>query len=315
MAIVKAAFLFFVLTVPLLADPSARPSANHNWPSRTSRGRPARPDLGVTITQDFENTDLAEIIRTLAGSLGRKVYLGTEVRGSSSIRLRSAPVEAALAELLALSPEPLVYKFVEPKGLVVTTPAKLQQIDSEVIGCNLPRPPNVNSPSTDTRSQTDSTDLAANEEIVFVRYGDVEVVREMLATLIPVVRITIIEGKTPQLRLEGEPAALEQAKVLLDELDKPLAKFILECKLASLSPSQIQALSIEWSKDTWEGHVGKTPVPGSLLDSRPIHLRFGVVHRSAPGPQYLNSQSESRLLRLPSDGDGRPRRVRTPYCR
>ncbi|MBN9417111.1 hypothetical protein ABS71_11245 [bacterium SCN 62-11] len=96
--------------------------------------RPVRP-AGAVVSQEFENVELVEVVKVLAKSMGRRVYIGPGVEGRVSVRFCSVPAEVALAMLLEEQPVPIGYKLVPPRGLVVASPQKLEQIDSEIIGC------------------------------------------------------------------------------------------------------------------------------------------------------------------------------------
>lgn len=80
-------------------------------------------------------------------------------------------------------------------------------------------------------------------EFVQIEYGDLEEFRELFETLVPDTRITV-DNSQSTLILEGSPCAIEQAKELLAQLDKPLDQIVLECKLVRAR----QSLKIDWGK-------------------------------------------------------------------
>ena len=124
-------------------------------------------------------------------------------------------------------------------------------------------------------------------EKVVIRYGDKEEVKSLLNTLVPDVKMTI-EGDC--LILEGVPLAIEQAKELLDQLDRPLDQIVLECKLVDASLAQQQNLGVAWTLEQWSAQV----TPGSALP-----LKIGNIVGSPPGLNFLISQSDSHVLASP----------------
>lgn len=99
--------------------------------------RPPRPILSpAPISHDFVDADLVQVVKSLAKAMGRNAYIGPGVDGKVSVSLRCVPPEAALAYVLAMQPNPIAYKFLGKLSVVVASPDKVSQVDSEVIGCN-----------------------------------------------------------------------------------------------------------------------------------------------------------------------------------
>ncbi len=92
--------------------------------------------MRLTVTRDFEEADLVQIVKALAKEMGRNAYIGPGVDGKLSINFQGVPPEAALASVLKMQPKPIAYKLIGRTVLVVASPDKLSQIESEIIECN-----------------------------------------------------------------------------------------------------------------------------------------------------------------------------------
>lgn len=93
-------------------------------------------------------------------------------------------------------------------------------------------------------------------EFVQVKYGDLNEVKSLLATLVPDVQMNV-DARQSMLILEGAPGAIEQAKELLDTLDRPLDQVMIECKVVDLSESGRKNIGISWGSN---GAVGATNI-------------------------------------------------------
>ncbi len=78
--------------------------------------------------------------------------------------------------------------------------------------------------------EPEQPDQQVVREFLQIRYGDLDEVRSLLQTLVPDVTLNTDSGQST-LIIEGTPAAVEQAKELLDQLDRPLDQIVMECKL------------------------------------------------------------------------------------
>jgi type II secretory pathway component GspD/PulD (secretin) len=94
-------------------------------------------------------------------------------------------------------------------------------------------------------------------EFVQVKYGDLNEVKSLLATLVPDVQMNV-DTRQSTLILEGSPGAIEQAKELLDQLDKPLDQVVIECKVVDLTEAGRKNVGILWSSAT--GAAGATNI-------------------------------------------------------
>lgn len=86
-------------------------------------------------------------------------------------------------------------------------------------------------------------------EFVQVKYGDLNEVKTLLATLVPDVQMNV-DTRQSTLILEGPPGAIEQAKELLDQIDKPLDQVVIECKVVDLTEAGRKNIGVLWTNST-----------------------------------------------------------------
>ena len=94
-------------------------------------------------------------------------------------------------------------------------------------------------------------------EFVQVKYGDLNEVKSLLATLVPDVQMNV-DTRQSTLILEGSPGAIEQAKELLDQLDRPLDQVVIECKVVDLTEAGRKNIGVLWTSAT--GAAGATNI-------------------------------------------------------
>jgi type II secretory pathway component GspD/PulD (secretin) len=94
-------------------------------------------------------------------------------------------------------------------------------------------------------------------EFVQVKYGDLNEVKSLLATLVPDVQMNV-DTRQSTLILEGSPGAIEQAKELLDQLDQPLDQVVMECKVVDLTEAGRKNIGVLWTSAT--GAAGATNI-------------------------------------------------------
>ena len=108
-------------------------------------------------------------------------------------------------------------------------------------------------------------------EFVPVKYGDLNEVKSLLATLVPDVQYNV-DTRTATLILEGSQSGIDQVKELLNELDRPLDQVMIDVKVVDLSESGRKALGVTWGTGGAAGTFATTfseGVPGQSLSVFP----------------------------------------------
>lgn len=188
-----------------------------------------------------------------------------------TLQLRELPAQAALEMILKMQDLSIDYKFLEPGALVVAAPEKLYQIDGVPIvkvGFLQGQYPQVEFIPHPTKNGFYAVGLRHDllaikndipnldrvqavppppaKEFVLVSYGDLNEVKALLATLVPDVLISV-DTRQGTLILEGAPEEIEQAKELMDQLDKPLHQVVLECKVVLMDKREEKRFGIDWT--------------------------------------------------------------------
>lgn len=147
-------------------------------------------------------------------------------------------------------------------------------------------------------------------EFYQVKYADIEEVSSLLRTMVPDVKMEIIEH-TMTLSLEGDPRAIEQAKDLLDQIDRPLDQIMLAAQVIASTPAQDKGYDIDWSAEPpaytqsfqFADHLnGSYPFTGfSRSEPLPVVPRVGRLRSKQldTNINYLITSSETRALAAP----------------
>jgi type II secretory pathway component GspD/PulD (secretin) len=153
-------------------------------------------------------------------------------------------------------------------------------------------------------------------EFVQVKYGDLNEVKSLLATLVPDVQMNV-DTRQSTLILEGAPGAIEQAKELMDQLDKPLDQVVLECKVVDLTEAGRKNLGVLWTSNTGapgsinvsfeEAFRGTLAVPlngNQLTQAGPFEL-IGNLAQGIGAFQGFTTLSPARAFPMPIGAFGR----------
>lgn len=257
--------------------------------------RPVGAPLGgSTVTRDFVDTELSEVIRFLSQSMGRNGYLGPGIEGKLTVSLRSVPPVAALHEVLASFSPNLAYKLIGSNTLVVAEPEcrlgsthtdlhphrtrevrhdfllekapaarvisalQKQFPDAEFI----PHPVKNGFYIFGSRSEVlaiktivpdldvapDPVDQTVRREFLPIKFGDLDEVRGLLETLVPDALI-VSNPAQGMLMVEGTAATIDQVKELAAQLDQPLDKVLLECKLVRVTQEGVAQIPVDWTDE------------------------------------------------------------------
>lgn len=122
-------------------------------------------------------------------------------------------------------------------------------------------------------------------DFVPVRYGDINEMKALLATLVPDVEYVIEVGprSSRKLWVSGSPGAIDQVKELVAELDREMKQVVIDCKVVDLTESNRKML----------GLAGSLP-PVSILMRTPYIITSNL--------QFLVTQSEAKVLAAPRVG-------------
>jgi type II secretory pathway component GspD/PulD (secretin) len=142
-------------------------------------------------------------------------------------------------------------------------------------------------------------------EFVPVKYGDLNEIKSLLATLVPDVQYNV-DSRRQVLILEGAPGAIDQVKELLAEIDRPLDQVMIDCKIVDLSENGSKTLGMTWGGTTGAGTVSTTFSEATVGQSisRSINYLTGTSNvtlspTSGVGPPTFTQLAISEFARSP----------------
>ena len=118
-------------------------------------------------------------------------------------------------------------------------------------------------------------------EFVQVKYGDLNEVKSLLATLVPDVQMNV-DTRQSTLILEGSPGAIEQAKELMDQLDKPLDQVVIECKVVDLTEAGRKNLGVLWTSSTGAAGAVNVSFEEAFRGTLAVPLNGTTLTQSGP---------------------------------
>jgi len=141
-------------------------------------------------------------------------------------------------------------------------------------------------------------------EFVPVKYGEMNEIKSLLATLVPDVQYNV-DSRRQVLILEGAPGAIDQVKELLAEIDRPMDQVMMEIKVVDLSENGSKTLGMTWG-GTQPGTLGTTFTENAVGQSvvRSINYLTGqpVVNldpATIPAPSQFTSLAINPFARSP----------------
>lgn len=153
-------------------------------------------------------------------------------------------------------------------------------------------------------------------EFIQVKYADLNEAKSLLATMVPDVQMNV-DTRQSTLILEGAPGAIEQAKDLLDQIDKPLDQVVIECKVVDLTEAGRKNIGVLWTSTTGapgatnitfeEAYRAAVAVPltgGALTQAGPFEL-VGNAAQGIGAFQGFQNLGTARAFPLPIGTFGR----------
>jgi type II secretory pathway component GspD/PulD (secretin) len=242
----------------------------------------APPEKLNTIPDDILGEKGGEVVGA------KRAPKPTDIR--QEILLEKAPAAKVIGFLegqykdVSFTPHPTMNGF-----YVVGSKKDVLQIKSEVPNLDkVPEPP-----------------APPQREFVPVKYGELNEIKSLLATLVPDVQYNV-DSRRQVLILEGAPGAIDQVKELLAEIDRPLDQVMIDCKVVDLSENGSKTLGMTWGGTTGAGTVQTTFTEATVGQSisRSINYLTGTSNvtlspTTAVGPPTYTQLAISEFARSP----------------
>lgn len=160
-------------------------------------------------------------------------------------------------------------------------------------------------------------------EYLPVNYADVNAMRTLLSTLVPDVQYNV-DTRLNMIIAEGSPGAIDQAKEVLAELDRPLQQVMIDVKIVDLSENGSKKLGVTWgaagapgtATTTFQEAVtgqqvvtnpttGATSLSPATVAGQPPFVNIGISPFARTpftleaNIQFLVSQGEAKVLAAP----------------
>ena len=157
-------------------------------------------------------------------------------------------------------------------------------------------------------------------EFLPVKYGDIAEVRGLLGGMVPDVQYNV-DVRQNLLIVEGTPAAIDQVRELLAELDRPLDQVMIDLKVVDISDNGTKSLGVVWGtgqapftvstsfqEQTVGQQVVRTPTgpilsPAALAQPQIVPVAIGSFARSPliidATINFLVTQNEAKILASP----------------
>lgn len=156
-------------------------------------------------------------------------------------------------------------------------------------------------------------------EFLSVKYGDINEIRALLSTLVPDVQYNV-DTRLNLLIAEGSPGAIDQARELLAELDRPLDQVMIDLKVVDISDNGSKQLGISWGTESSPFQIS-TSFTEAVVGQEIIRTPAGPIATPGLGPfsnvpmaigsfarspfaidasiQFLVQQNEAKILASP----------------
>ncbi len=228
-----------------------------------------------TISMTVKNTDIAELFEMLSRQHHTNILLSKGVTGEVSVNLYNVSIQEAISSIATAGGY-----LVENQGnnYVIRVPA---EAGKTIVG-------GLKQLKTFKLQYSNIAKVAEILKKYVSPYGKVEVLIDR--------QIIVVEDL---------PEFVQQAEVLINQLDQAPAQVLIEARIYSITLDDSQKLGIDWTK-TFSGAGGKGNFGVENLGKQATNLAIGA----AAGPpglffNYLNNNIEAQLTLLSNKGKAR----------
>ncbi|MEK7702444.1 MAG: type IV pilus secretin PilQ [Nitrospirota bacterium] len=210
--------------------------------------------VGRRISLDFQDAEIADIIRLIAEVSGLNIVLGEEVKGLMTLKLSNVPWDHALETILKIN---ILGQQRDGNIIVISTLASIAQRQEE----------EAKAKDTGMRAEDRET------KIIYLNYTEAETLAESFKKLLSPRGDITVDKRTNTMIVKDIPSSIEEVSKMAKLLDTRTPQVSIEARIVQVSPKFTQNLGVQWG-------ASQRGVVGNNL------IRLGS-HASAPGGSGL----------------------------
>ncbi len=196
---------------------------------------PPLPSGSKPISIDFKGTDIQNVFRFLAEINHLNVVMGDDVSGTVTLRLKEVPWKQVMdivlrTHQLGMEREGNVLRIAPLEVFQKEEAARQEQLRRQA-------------ESSKVKEEVQETVL----KILKVNFADIDEVADKIESTVLSDRGTIeTDPRTNSLIINDIPDRIEQARVLLAELDEPVHQVMIEAKIVKIEKKSARELGVQW---------------------------------------------------------------------
>lgn len=192
---------------------------------------PASPKfVGRKISLDFQDADIANVIRLIADVSGLNIVMGEDVKGKVTLKLVSVPWDQALEIILKMNNLGQIREGNIIRIATLTNIAKQQDEEAK---------------AKETKLQAE--DLITR--IVYVNYGKARDLSEPLKKILSPRGDITIDDRTNSMLVKDIEKNVNQIEGLIKTLDSQTPQVVIEARIVQVAPTFNRSLGIKWGAD------------------------------------------------------------------
>ncbi|WP_238339510.1 type IV pilus secretin family protein [Candidatus Manganitrophus noduliformans] len=187
--------------------------------------------VGRRISLDFQDADLANVIRLIADVSNLNIVLGEDVKGKVTLKLINVPWDQALDIILRMN------SFGQIREGNIIRIATLSNIAQQ----------------QDEEARAKETKIKAEDlqtRIIYVNYGKAADLVDSLRKLLSTRGDITVDGRTNALIVKDIEKNLDEVARLVKTIDTQTPQVVIEARIVQVSPTFNRSLGIQWGAST-----------------------------------------------------------------
>src|SRR5581483_2222125 len=191
---------------------------------------PSPKYVGRKISLDFQDADIANVIRLIADVSGLNIVMGEDVKGKVTLKLVSVPWDQALEIILKMNNLGQIREGNIIRVATLTNIAKQQDEEAK---------------AKETKLQAE--DLITR--VVYVNYGKARELAIPLKKILSPRGDIEIDDRTNSLLVKDIEKNVDRIEALVHKLDSQTPQVVIEARIVQVAPTFNRSLGIKWGAD------------------------------------------------------------------